>query len=92
MTTTDAVWIHVDPGCVDQAIRKDAVNELTNAKELVLDFSSVLRIDTSAVRAMADLVRLASERSVKIVFHAVNLDIYKTLKLTKLTPQVSFLP
>jgi anti-anti-sigma regulatory factor len=77
---------------VEQVLRNDAVKGSTTAGELVLDFSSVLRIDVSAVRAMEDLARLAAGRSARIVLRAVNLDIYKVLKLAKLTDQFSFLP
>jgi anti-anti-sigma regulatory factor len=59
-------------------------------REVVLDFSSVRRIDTSAIRAMEDLAVIADEKAVKIVLRGVNVDIYKVLKLVKLAPRFSF--
>ena len=59
--------------------------------EVVLDFSSVRRIDPSALRAMEKLAGIADDKAVKVVLRGVNVDIYKVLKLVKLTPRFSFL-
>ena len=61
----------------------------TTEGEAVLDFSSIRRIDTSGVRALEDLVRLADAKSVKVVLRGVNVDVYKVLKLMKLTRRFS---
>jgi anti-anti-sigma regulatory factor len=58
--------------------------------EAVLDFSSVLRIDANAVRALEELAGLADDRSVKVVLRAVNMDIYMVLKLLRLAERFSF--
>ena len=58
--------------------------------EAVLDFSSVRRIDSSALRAMEEFARLAEEKAIKVVLHGVNVDLYKVLKLMKLTRRFSF--
>ena len=58
--------------------------------ELVLDFSSVTRLDPSAVNALRQFADLADTRNVKLILRAVNVDIYKVLKLVKLTPRFSF--
>jgi anti-anti-sigma regulatory factor len=59
--------------------------------EAVLDFSSVRRINSDAVRALQDFVRACDEKAVKIAIRGVNVDVYKVLKLVKLTQRVSFL-
>jgi anti-anti-sigma regulatory factor len=59
-------------------------------RELVLDFSSVRRTDSSALRALAELAGKAGEHSVKVTLRDVNVEIYKTLKLVKLTSRFSF--
>jgi len=59
-------------------------------RELVLDFSSVRQIDPGAIRAMEDLAVMADEKAVKIVLRAVNIDVYKVLKLVRLAPRFSF--
>jgi anti-anti-sigma regulatory factor len=58
--------------------------------DVVLDFSSVPRIDPKAVTAMEELAGLADARSVKVVLRAVNMDIYKVLKLMNLAQRFAF--
>jgi anti-anti-sigma regulatory factor len=62
----------------------------SNQGEVVLDFCSVRRIDPGALRAMEELAGAAESKSVKLVLCGVNVDVYKVLKLTKLTPRFSF--
>jgi anti-anti-sigma regulatory factor len=59
--------------------------------ELVLDFSSVRRIDPGAVRALQALAATADEKTVKVVLRGLNIEIYKVLKLVKLARRFSFL-
>jgi anti-anti-sigma regulatory factor len=89
--TMNAEWIaidgeHVVPGL--QAVRETLD---TAQGDVVLDFSSVRRIDPSALRAMEELAGLANGKAIKVVLRGVNVDIYKVLKLVKLTPRFSFL-
>jgi len=58
--------------------------------EVSLDFSSVRRIDPSALRAMEVFAGLAEGKGVKVVLRGVNVGIYKVLKLVKLTSRFSF--
>jgi anti-anti-sigma regulatory factor len=70
---------------------KEAGEKLDSAEgELFLDFSSVRRIDSSALRAMEEFARIADEKAVKVVLRGVNVDVYKVLKLVKLTQRFSF--
>jgi anti-anti-sigma regulatory factor len=59
--------------------------------EVILDFSSVHRIDPRALRAMESLAGTADDKDARIVLQGVNVGIYKVLKLTKLAPRFSFL-
>ncbi|MGD0775239.1 MAG: STAS domain-containing protein [Candidatus Solibacter sp.] len=78
--TTHAVWI------------QEAVEKVNGAQsEVIVDFSAVPRIDGNAVRALEELAALADAKSVKVVLRAVNVDIYRVLKLMKLTGRFSFL-
>lgn len=89
--TTNAVWIHVDPEHVIQVLQEAVEKVNRGESEVVLDFSSVLRIDPSVIGAMEELAGLAAGRSVKVVLRAVNVDIYRALKLVKLAQKFSFL-
>jgi anti-anti-sigma regulatory factor len=81
--TSNRVWLNVDPECL--LLQKDAVEKLQSAEgELVLNFSSVVRIDSRAALAMEQLADLATQRSRKIELRAVNTTTYRALKLMKL--------
>jgi len=58
--------------------------------EAILDFSPVSRVDSNALRALEEFVRIADEKGVNVVLHGVNVDVYKALKLVKLTQRLSF--
>ena len=71
---------------IQEAIAK--VN--SGQSEVILDFSSVRRIDTNTVGALEELARLADGKSVKVVLRAVNTDVYRVLKQLKLTQRFTF--
>jgi anti-anti-sigma regulatory factor len=59
--------------------------------EVLLDFSSVRRIDPNTLRAMEVFAGIAANKGVKVSLRGVNVEIYKVLKLVNLTKQFSFL-
>ena len=70
---------------------KESCEQLDGAVgEVMLDFSSVPRIDPSGLKAVEALADAAAEKGVKVVLCGVNVDIYKVLKLARLTPLFSF--
>ena len=86
----DAAWLSVEADGVDDALRQ-ARRRLENAQnELVLDFASVRRIDSSALRALDELTDAASGKGIQLVLNKVSVDIYKVLKLMGLTSRLSF--
>jgi anti-anti-sigma regulatory factor len=86
-----AEWLKIDEERVVQNLQ-EAREQLDSADgELVLDFSSLRRIDPSVLRAIEELAGRADDKSVKVVLRGVNVDIYKVLKLVKLAPRFSFL-
>ena len=77
--TTAVVWI------------QEAVEKVNRGEsEVVLDFSSVLRVDADVVGAMEELAGLADGKSVKLVLRAVNTDGYRVFKQLKLTQRFAF--
>jgi anti-anti-sigma regulatory factor len=89
--TTDTEWIEVSPESLLHVLQQEAVDKVKSAQgEVVLDFSAVPRVDSDAVVALEHLAALGAERSVTVVLRAVNGDIYKVLKLMKLTGRFSF--
>jgi anti-anti-sigma regulatory factor len=87
----NSVWVNVDGGQINAAL-EEALTRLDSAgSELVLDFSSVRRIDAGALGALEKLAGNADERAVKVVLCGVHADVYKVLKLIKLAGRFSFM-
>jgi anti-anti-sigma regulatory factor len=85
-----AVWLKIDEERVVQELQ-EAAEKLDNAEdEVVLDFSSVRRIDPSVLRAMEEFAGKADNKGVKVVLRGVNVDVYKVLTLVNLTSRFSF--
>jgi anti-anti-sigma regulatory factor len=75
---------------VDRMIQEAIEKVKSGESEVVLDFSSVTRIDADVVGAMEELAGLADGKPVKVVLRAVNTDIYRVLKQLKLTHRFTF--
>jgi len=85
-----AVWLKVEGECVAGAVQ-EVLKKLNGAGgEVVLDFSSVLRIDAGALRAMENLASTVDGKA-QVALHGVNTGVYKVLKLMKLARRFSFL-
>ena len=85
-----AVWLKVDEERVVQALH-EAGEKLDSVEgEVALDFSSVRRIDPSAIRALEEFAGIADDKGVKVVLRGVNVGVYKVLKLVKLGSRFSF--
>lgn len=89
-TSGTALLLNIDEGHVAAALQEAAASLEGASGELVLDFSSVRRIDSGAVRALEDIAGVANEKEVKVVLRGVNVDVYKVLELVKLTRKFSF--
>jgi len=87
--SANVVWLKVDGEHVAKALQ-EAHDKLDAAQEeIVLDFSSVRRLDAAALRAMESLAKAASGGATKVVLRGVVVDIYKVLKLTGLASRFS---
>lgn len=58
--------------------------------EVVIDLSSVARVDGTALSSLAEFANKAETASVKVTLRGVNVDVYKVLVLMKLTSRFSF--
>ena len=88
--TMIAEWLKIDGERVVQGLQ-EAGDKLDNAQgEVVLDFSAVRRIDPSALRELEKLAGVADDKAVRVGLRGVNIDVYKVLKLVKLTSRFSF--
>lgn len=88
---TVAVWVKIEAERMVSSLHQ-AAEKLDKAKdEIILDFSSVRRIDPGAVREIEQLIGTADDRAIKVGLRGVNIHVYKVLKLMKLAPRFSFL-
>jgi len=79
--TIDAEWLETE-----------AAEKISGATgEVILDFSPLARVDATTVGALERLADLAGNRGVRVVLRAVNRDVYKVLKLLKLSDRFAFL-
>lgn len=67
-----------------------AEESLGGRQELALDFSGVSRIDSAGLAGLQSFAHRAEDKKTKVALRAVNVNVYKTLKLARLTPLFSF--
>jgi len=85
-----AVCLKIDEERVVQVLQ-EAGDKLDSAEgEVVLDFSAVLRIDASALKAMEAFAGIADNKGVKVVLRGVHVGVYRVLKLVKRASRFSF--
>jgi anti-anti-sigma regulatory factor len=85
-----AAWLKIDEERVVQELQEAAEKLDSTEDEVVLDFSSVRRIDPSVLRAMEEFAGKADNKGVKVVLRGVNVDVYRVLTLVRLTSRFSF--
>jgi anti-anti-sigma regulatory factor len=85
-----SVWLKLEGERLVQGLQEAEGKLDSNEDEVVLDFSSVLRIDASGLIAMERFASIADDKGVKVAFRGVNVSVYKVLKLVKLTSRFSF--
>jgi anti-anti-sigma regulatory factor len=88
MSMTD-VWIRMDDECFVQSVQQAGEKLDSLEDEVLLDFSSVLRIDSDALRALGEVADIGNRKGVKVRLRGVNVTVYKVLKLAKLASRLS---
>ena len=88
MTMID-VWLEVDGNRVAQVLNEAAEKLDSAGGDVFLDFSAVRRIDPSGLRALEDFAGAADGKAVKVTMRGVNVDVYKVLKLARLSSRFS---
>jgi anti-anti-sigma regulatory factor len=87
---TIAVLRKVDNQNVASALQEVQKSLNRTQGEVVLDFSSVARLDGIALSSLVELANKAEAASVKVILRGVNVNVYKVLILMKLTSRFSF--
>ncbi len=85
-----ASWVRIDGEHPGRDL-SDACERLHSAgPEVVLDMSEVRRVDPTAIVALERLAARGNEKAVKVTLRGVNVEVYKVLKLMKLSPRFDF--
>ena len=87
---TVATVIKVEEAHVTRDLQETCERLQGDESEVVLDLSSVWRIDTAGVNALAQLATRAEEKGVKLMLRGVSVEVYKVLTLMNLAPRFSF--
>jgi anti-anti-sigma regulatory factor len=87
---TISEWVKIDEQRVTPSLQQAQENVSRAEGELLLDISSLSRIDASALLALEKLLAFAEQKNVKLVLRGVNIDIYKVLKLCRLSSRLLF--
>jgi anti-anti-sigma regulatory factor len=87
---TNIASIEIDNQRVSGSLRDALANMEQAGREMVLDFSSVERLDTGALSALQELAGAADGKGVTVALSGVGIELYRVLKLTKLAPRFSY--
>lgn len=87
---TIAVLRKVDNESVASILREVEKSLKRAQGELIIDFSSVARLDGVALSSLAEFASKADTASVKVILRGVNVDVFKVLVLMKLNSRFSF--
>jgi anti-anti-sigma regulatory factor len=88
MSTNDA-WLTID-GDLPQSLRQAQEHLDSAGEELVLNFTAVRRLEPGAIEALEVLAARARDKGIRIVLNGVSVEVYKVLKLTRLSERFSF--
>jgi hypothetical protein len=86
---TIAGCVKIDGECVVDVLQETGKRLDRANSKVLLDFSSVRRIDPGALRAWKSWP-VADEKAVTLELRGVSVDVYKVLKLAKLAPRFLF--
>lgn len=82
--------LNIDEQNVRHALEKATERLESEQNHPVLDFSAVRRIDAPGLRALQEFAQRAEERKITVALRGVDVNVYKTLKLARLTRRFSF--
>jgi anti-anti-sigma regulatory factor len=87
---TNPEIVNIDQQRLTAALDQALKNLDRADKEVLLDFSSVRRVSAADVHRLEQFAHAADAKKVKVLLRGVNVDIYKTLKLTRLARELWF--
>lgn len=82
--------ISLEEGLVPPAMDSARIKFDESEFGAVLDFSLIERLDSSSLTAVRELSQRARDGHSKVILRGMNVEVYKALKLAKLTSGLSF--
>jgi ABC-type transporter Mla MlaB component len=87
---TISEWVKIESETLSTSL-KQAHQKVSLAQgDVVLDLSSLLRLDTETLLGLEELLSFADEKQVKLAMRGVTIDVYKVLKLSRLSSRFAF--
>jgi len=86
---TSPAYIQLDGKDTLRALSKARENLPQSEGELVLDFSSVKRMDPAVLQGLEELACAAEEQARLVTLRGLKVEVYKVLKLAKLSSRFS---
>ena len=87
---TNAAFLSIDEGNLTSAFETAGETLEGEPGQFGVDLSCVRRIDSVGLNAIQDFAHRADEKKVKVVLRGVNANVYKMLKLARLTRHFLF--
>ena len=82
--------IRIQGNLLQDAVESARIKLDEGESQVVMDFSLVRRLDSRLLASISDLAVIAKAKDNSIILHAVNVEVYKALKLARLTSPFSF--
>jgi len=87
---TNTAFLSIDEGNLTSAFERAGKTLDGENRQLSVDLSCVRRVDSAGLNAIQDFAHRADEKKVKVVFRGVNVNVYKMLKMARLTRHFLF--
>lgn len=82
--------IRIEGNLLPDAVESARIKLDEGESQVVMDFSLVRRLDSRLLASISDLAVIAKAKDNSIILHAVNVEVYKALKLARLTSPFLF--
>jgi anti-anti-sigma regulatory factor len=88
--TTTPISLKIEEGRVAQGLLDTCEKLDSTDDKIILDFSSVSRVSPNGLAAIEIFADKAEQKAVNVVLSGVNVEVYKVLKLARLTSRFAF--
>ena len=87
---TIAESLRIDSAGIGSLLQQATEDLRQSANHVVVDFTSVHRIDPRSLTMLEQLAAEAESKNLRVTLRGVNVDVYKVMKLAQLAPRFAF--